>query len=436
MSIADCSKNSTSISIRDLIIGDGYRPDVDQKGVECFYCPFHVSRDQQKTLYLDSQENRFTCSACRITGGSEAWIMNTQGVEHKEALHIMNLLSRGVSTISNEDLDVCAERRQARLRRSTAWFEGQLKENTQALDYLRARDVDQWSMSRFQLGWCGDAMDIFTGRSDTKKFLLPYWRDGLFGRGVDGTFYPRFNNRLIFPIKDIDGHTVGYGGRAMPGASTRAKYINSKGSWSFRKGDILYGLWETLQGSRYQERIFVVEGYMDVIRLHQCGIDSAVAAMGTALTDSQIETLCRITDHLTFCFDQDSAGKKAALKSVKTALPSLYSGLKCDVMMMDEGDDPDSFIMKNGPDAFLEESENAIPYTSLILNEEMKTAIQRRASIRKGGNRCASDVLRVIDKARAGNGMLDKAVSDGSNRYTADIECRLCVDDFLGFRSA
>ncbi len=218
------------------------------------------------------------------------------------------------------------------------------------LAYLKRRGLSAEVVRRFGLGlappgWCF-LLDALGKSAEQRERLVTA---GLLSER-DGRRYDRFRNRLIFPIRDRRGRVVGFGGRVLDDGEP--KYLNSPETPVFVKGRELYGLYQSQQAQHYPPRLLLVEGYMDVIALAQFGIDYAVAALGTAATPEHIKRLLRAAPELVFCFDGDKAGREAAWKALKTALPLATGRQPIRFVFLPEGEDPDTLVRKEGRDAF------------------------------------------------------------------------------------
>ncbi|OBX34153.1 DNA primase [Halomonas elongata] len=193
----------------------------------------------------------------------------------------------------------------------------------------------QWEAMRRHLGERGisEAVQIEYG-------LLVHREDS-------GRTYDRFRDRVMFPIRDIRGRTVAFGGRVLGDA--KPKYLNSPETPVFHKGRELYGLYEARQANARLDRVVIVEGYMDVVALAQFGIRNAVATLGTATTEDHLSRLFRVVDEVVFCFDGDRAGRQAADRALRTALPMMIDGRQARFLFLPEGEDPDTLVRREGP---------------------------------------------------------------------------------------
>lgn len=185
------------------------------------------------------------------------------------------------------------------------------------------------------------------------------------------SYYDTFRARLIFPVRDTAGKIVAFGGRRLVEESSAAKYLNSAETPIFHKSHVLYGLFEAREAIRKAKRAHVVEGYMDVVMLAQYGVENAVASMGTAMTESQLQTLLRFTDCVIFVFDGDAAGQKAARKAAETVLPLVRANHDIRILTLPDGQDPDEFVRTHGREAFDELVEKSAKSLSFFLRDQL-----------------------------------------------------------------
>jgi DNA primase len=180
-------------------------------------------------------------------------------------------------------------------------------------------------------------------------------------------FYDRFRDRLMFPIRDSRGRVIGFGGRVID--QGEPKYMNSPETPLFHKGRELYGLYEARQARGDFKRLLIVEGYMDVVRLHQAGITYAVATLGTATTQEHLNKIFRMTSEVVFCFDGDRAGRQAAWRALENALPLARDGRELKFMFLPEGHDPDTLVAEEGPEAFENRMKEALPLSEYLVQQ-------------------------------------------------------------------
>ncbi|MDO4427568.1 MAG: DNA primase [Moraxella sp.] len=243
----------------------------------------------------------------------------------------------------------------------TDFYQSMLKKHPAAMDYLKKRGLSDESIAYFQLGFAPSGWQnlsaVFSGDVAGLRQL------GLIKKSKNGREFDFFRERIIFPIKDRQGRVVGFAGRAMSDDIT-PKYLNSSESALFQKQHILYGYHEARTARA--DNWLIVEGYLDVIALHQAGIYGAVAPMGTALSEPQLTTLLRFNDTLTLSFDGDAAGQKAALRSLEVAIPILNDGKSLKFLTLPDNHDPDSYVQAFGKDAMRSAINNALPLSDYL----------------------------------------------------------------------
>ncbi|HEY0803296.1 MAG TPA: DNA primase, partial [Steroidobacteraceae bacterium] len=251
------------------------------------------------------------------------------------------------------------------------FFEQNLSDNARAQAYVQRRGLDAKTCATFGLGYAPDAWEAllkrFGAQEEDRRRLLQV---GLIlersGERTTG-FYDRFRDRLMFPIRDSRGRVIGFGGRVID--QGEPKYMNSPETPLFHKGRELYGLYEARQARGDFKRLLVVEGYMDVVRLHQAGISYAVATLGTATTQEHLNKVFRMTSEVVFCFDGDRAGRQAAWRALENALPLARDGREMKFMFLPEGHDPDTLVAEEGPEAFENRMKEALPLSEYLVQQ-------------------------------------------------------------------
>ena len=254
------------------------------------------------------------------------------------------------------------------------FFEQNLSDNPRGRDYLKGRGIDAGTAEQFALGYAPDSwnalLNRFGGEEDERRRLLQLGliieRDTRGGERASG-FYDRFRDRLMFPIRDSRGRVLGFGGRIID--QGEPKYLNSPETPLFHKGRELYGLYEARQAHNDFKRLMIVEGYMDVVRLHQAGITYAVATLGTATTQEHLNKLFRITSELVFCFDGDRAGRQAAWRALENALPLARDGRELKFMFLPDGHDPDTLVAEIGKESFEERLKASLSLSTYLIRE-------------------------------------------------------------------
>ena len=324
-------------------------------------CPFHSEKTASFSVSPDKQI--CYCFGCHKGGGAINFVMEVENLSFVDAVH--NLAQRAGLQVPESDYDKGRKEKRERLlemnKEAARYFHSQLytPQGAQALDYLRRRGLSQNTLTNFGLGFAPDSWDgllnALAEKGYDKKLVL---EGGLAVSNDKGRIYDRFRNRVMFPIIDVRGSVIGFGGRVMD--DSKPKYLNSPEGPIYNKSRNLFAL--NIAKKTKAGRIILTEGYMDTIALHQAGFDCAVASLGTALTADHAQLLSRYTKEAVIAYDGDGAGVAAAQR----AIPLLEkAGLKVKVLQMRGAKDPDEFIKTYGRDAFaklLDESTNHIEY--------------------------------------------------------------------------
>jgi len=320
-------------------------------------CPFHEEKTPSFTV---SQSKQFYhCFGCGAHGTAIGFLMEYERMSFPEA--VKDLAAQVGMPVPEEattpEAAAAAERSADLLdllAEAETWYRKQLKEHPQAqqaVDYLKGRGLTGEIAASFGVGYAPDGWDNLLKALGTSDERI----EGLFQAGMlikkdNGGYYDRFRQRIMFPIQDYRGRTVGFGGRIL--GDGEPKYLNSPETPVFHKGREAYGLFRARDAIRREQRVLVVEGYMDVVALAQFGIDYAVATLGTATTPDHLERLFRYAPEVVFCFDGDRAGREAAWRALETSLPALESGRQVSFLFLPEGEDPDTMVRKEGADNF------------------------------------------------------------------------------------
>jgi len=349
-------------------------------------CPFHD--DSSPSFSVSPDKQVYHCFGCGASGGLISFVMEYDKVDFISAIE--NLASLAGLEVPTEAADPESAQRKALyaiIEQADQAFRKALKSNPnreRAVNYLKGRGLTGLIAHRFGLGYAPDGwrflFDQFGTESQTKKLLLDA---GLTVVNSQGREYDRFRERVMFPIRDIRGRTIAFGGRVLD--QSKPKYLNSPETKLFHKSDTLYGLYEARQACRSLDRVLVVEGYMDVVALAQFGIDFAVATLGTALTGQHLDRLSRQTAQVIVCFDGDQAGRTAAKRALDTMLPFLSDEFSIRFLFLPDGHDPDSLVRDQGTDAFLSRLNEALPASEaligLLADEVDMTKIDGRARL-------------------------------------------------------
>lgn len=317
-------------------------------------CPFHNERSA--SFFVSPTKQFYHCFGCGAHGNAIRFLMTYDHVEFMDAIE--ELAQRAGLPLPKQHSAALVQNNHRDLYRITEeaqqWFSQQLAQNPTARRYLLDRHVNAQTAAQFKLGY---APNSFTSLILFFKGNLPQSQEqltqcGLCSRNNQGQLYDKFRHRIIFPILDRRGRVVAFGGRRL-GDGDDPKYLNSPETPLFHKGRELYGLWHARAANPQLERLIVVEGYMDVIALHQAGITQAVATLGTATTSHHAELLFRNAADVYFCFDGDHAGRHAAWRALESVLPQLRDGRQAFFLFLPDGEDPDTIIHQEGQTGFL-----------------------------------------------------------------------------------
>jgi DNA primase len=319
-------------------------------------CPFHG--EKTPSFHCEDRKGRYHCFGCGVTGDHFRFLVELDGLAFPEAVERVAEMA-GVPLPAAGPRDEVKEQRRAGLHdvmaMATQWFEQQLQsaEGAKARAYLRDRALAGATQADFRLGYAPEsrsALKSFLAQKGVDKAMLE--GSGLVVSGEDiPVSYDRFRDRVMFPIEDSRGRVIAFGGRALA-KDAPAKYLNSPETELFSKGRTLYNIARARKAALAAGTLIAVEGYMDVIALSQAGIGHAVAPLGTALTEDQLDMLLRATDEPVLSFDGDSAGLRAAYRAVELALPKLKPGKSVRFAMLPTGQDPDDVVRQNGREAF------------------------------------------------------------------------------------
>lgn len=330
-------------------------------------CPFHDEKTPSFTV--SPQKGFYHCFGCGAHGTALGFLMEYEHLSFVDAVEALaSMMGVEVPREGGQQPARRYDELYELLARIDRYYQSQLREHPAAVDYLKRRDIDGATAKRFGVGYApagwSNVLDKFGTSPEEIERLLTV---GAVIRKDNGSHYDRFRERLMFPIRDSRGRCIGFGGRVL--GNDEPKYLNSPETPLFHKGRELYGLFEARQAIRNIERLVVVEGYMDVIGLARHGIDFAVATLGTATTDDHLNRLFRLTDDVYFSFDGDRAGRQAAWRALETALPNMREGRQIRFVFLPDGEDPDSFVQKNGTRAFEEALDGGMPLSDFLIDE-------------------------------------------------------------------
>ena len=330
-------------------------------------CPFHDEKTPSFTV--SPGKGFYHCFGCGAHGTAIGFLMEYDHMDFVEAIESL-AHSMGVDVPRSES-DKPARRYDelfSLLDTVSRHFQACLKDAPLAIEYVKGRGIDGSTAKRFGIGYAPDGwsnvLDKFGKSPEAIERLLA---TGLIIAKDNGQHYDRFRDRIMFPIRDARGRTIGFGGRIM--GDGEPKYLNSPETVLFHKGRELYGLYEARQALRHIDQLVVVEGYMDAVALARHGIDFAVATLGTATTSEHLNRLFRMTDNICFAFDGDRAGRKAAWRALENAMPQIREGRQVRFLFLPEGHDPDSYVNEFGTDAFLKALDDGVALSEFLIEE-------------------------------------------------------------------
>ncbi len=361
-------------------------------------CPFH--NEKTPSFTVSPAKGIFKCFGCGKGGNSVNFIM-----EHEQLTYVETLkwLAKKYHIEVVEKEESVEEKEQKDARESMlivnsfaqAHFVHNLFDTEEGksvgLKYFKERGFTNPIIKKFELGYCRKSKDAFSLLAIQKGYKEKYLIDtGLTIKRDDGSYYDRFNERVMFPIHNLMGRVVGFGGRTLRTDKNLAKYLNSPESEIYHKSKNLYGLYFAKKAIVQNDRVYLVEGYTDVMSMHQAGIENVVASSGTALTVEQIRLMRRFTPNVTVLYDGDAAGIKAALRGIDLVLEE---GMNVKVVLLPDNEDPDSFAHKHSATEFYDfiksnESDFILFKTRLLLGEVQGDPVKKANLI--------SDIVRTI----------------------------------------
>ncbi|MEW9806632.1 DNA primase [Mesorhizobium sp. ZMM04-5] len=354
-------------------------------------CPFHG--EKTPSFHCEDKKGRYHCFGCGVSGDHFRFLTELEGVSFPEAVERIAGLA-GVPMPARDERAEARERERTSLidvmEMATAFFQDQLQSaaGARARAYLRDRGLTLATQQAFRLGYAPES------RNALKEHLASRGVEkaqieacGLVRHGSDiPVSYDYFRDRIMFPIPDARGRIIAFGGRALS-PDALAKYMNSPETELFHKGNVLYNYARARKAVARGGAVIAVEGYMDVIALAQAGFENAVAPLGTALTENQLELLWRMSPEPVLCFDGDAAGLKAAWRAADLLLPGIQPGKTARFALLPEGKDPDDLVKSEGADAFRQVLADARPLADMLWLRETSGGVfdtpERKAELEK-----------------------------------------------------
>ena len=391
----------SSINIVDVI---GRRLTLERKGGAYWAkCPFHGSGEERTASFKVYEETgTYHCFGCKESGNAIHFLRKHDGLDFLEAVE--TLATQVGMEIPKQEVPVDTSNATKINNRASKVFYEQLKsdQGKKTIKYLKERGISGETAKFFQLGYSSIKKPTLYENLKNEFKEIDLDESGLFGKNDDGEHYDRFRDRLMFPIRNIKGECIAFGGRLLSDKKDQAKYLNSPETKTYKKKYELYGLYEIREINKRPESIFLVEGYMDVIGLFQHGIKNAVASSGTAFTQEQLRKILSYTNTIYIVFDGDEAGYKASWRAVENALPLLREDTRISFIFLEPDEDPDSYVSSNGKDAFLNLAKEAKSFSDFffdyVKDQDDLSTLEGRSMVAKFAlplvNKISNDTLK------------------------------------------
>ena len=382
----------SKVDIVDII---GERIPLTARGKNFFgVCPFHD--DSNPSLSVSREKQIYTCFSCHATGNVYTFLMNYEHIDFREALRYLGeKVGVNVSSVNVAKKTTKFDKLYEAYNFAVKYYQNNLSAavGKEARSYLSKRGINEEAIKEFEIGLSLESRDDLTKLLESKKYEL----STLNRIGLSSDDHDIYNDRIMFPLYDVFGQVVGFSGRIYKDVDQN-KYLNTKETDIFKKGEMLYHYHIAREECRLKKSVIVMEGFMDVIRASIVGVKNTVALMGTALTNNQFNLIKRLSNNIILCLDGDDPGVKAML-SIGEHL--LDQGVEVRVVVLPDNDDPDSFILKNGKERFLGLIENAINFSdfkmqSLRKNVNFKSDEEKADYI----NKVLQETAKINDEIR------------------------------------
>jgi DNA primase len=355
-------------------------------------CPFH--HEKTPSFHVSVSKGIYKCFGCGVGGDSLKFVMELEKFSYPEAIrYLADKYSIQIEEIERSPAQLAAQDKRESLYVLSAWaskfFAEQLWKTEMGqvigLNYFKERGYREDIIKKFELGYSPEEWTALVDKAQVAGFHPDYLAaSGLAIERDDKSLYDRFRGRVMFPIHNLTGRVIGFGGRTLKTDKKVAKYVNSPESEIYHKSDVLYGLNFAKKAIMEEDNCYLVEGYADVLSVHQAGVENVVSSSGTSLTTGQIKLISRFTKNVTILYDGDEAGIKASLRGTDMLLEE---GLNVKVLLFPDGNDPDSYVQKFGATAFKDyvksNQQDFIFYkTNILLRDANNDPIKRASVIR------------------------------------------------------
>jgi DNA primase len=333
-------------------------------------CPFH--KEKSPSFSVNPEKQFFYCFGCGAGGNALGFVMEHDRLEFREAIETLakrHGLEIPAQAAENTQHDKQRQRSYELLQRANDFYQQQLRshsERSKAVDYLKQRGLSGAIAKQFGIGYAPPGWDNLLKQIGNEHQNALDEAGLVIQKPDEQKCYDRFRDRIMFPIVDMRGRVIAFGGRVL--TDEKPKYLNSPETHTFKKHEELYGLYQARQSNRELKRVLIVEGYMDVVALAQFGISNAVATLGTATSEHHLKRLFKLMPEIVFCFDGDNAGRKAAQRALENALPLMEDGRQARFLFLPEGEDPDSMVRNEGTEAFNRRVDSALPLSEFLFD--------------------------------------------------------------------
>jgi DNA primase len=388
-------------------------------------CPFH---DEKTPSFSVSQDKQFYyCFGCQASGSALKFLLEFDRMDFISAVEYL-AQKAGLEVPRDRQSDDGESRKRKSLYeildQSSAYYREGLRSHesrVRAVDYLKDRGVSGEIARDYGIGYAPPGWDNLMQKlavsNNDRQLLIDAGM--LTDHPEEQKTYDRFRDRIMFPIRDLRGRTIAFGGRVLD-ADAKPKYLNSPETSVFHKGRELYGLYEARKRVQKLDRLIVVEGYMDVVALAQNGVGYCVATLGTATSTDHIERMFRIVPTVFFCFDGDEAGRNAAWKALKSTIPAMEDGRSAKFLFLPDGEDPDTFIRKEGREAFETAIGSALGFTDFFFQ-----TLEEGLDMNSAEGRAALSKLAVPLMAELPEGVFKQLIIDELSKRTGLASDRL-----------